>query len=244
MAPSKDPKASKRNLLDDSDSDSDNGGVDVASGFKVNEEFAKRFEHNKKREERQRLEEKFKNDQDDDEDSSDDETEDENGFLATEDLDAQISATLQAIKNKDPRVYDKDQTFYKPDEENGVAKQAKKEKPVYLRDYHREKILRGDTGADDEEDQPQTYEQEQEAAKKDFLSGVKDAAGDSDSDSDDGFMMKKKKTNDTAKTANGIHPSRSAKIKISGADVGDADKDPETFLSNFMASRGCPRRRV
>lgn len=53
MAPSKDPKASKRNLLDDSDSESD-GGANVDSGFKVNEEFARRFEHNKKREERQR----------------------------------------------------------------------------------------------------------------------------------------------------------------------------------------------
>lgn len=183
------------------------------------------------------MEEKLKNEQDDSEDSSDDETEDENGFLATEDLDAQISATLQAIKNKDPRVYDKDQTFYQPDEETGDAKKDKKEKPVYLRDYHREKLLRGDTGADDEDDQPQTYEQEQDAAKKDFLSGVKDAAADSDSDDDVGFMVKKKSGESNARSSNGVHPSRSTKIKISGADVGDADKNPETFLSNFMASR-------
>lgn len=56
MAPaSEEPKQARRNLLDDSDSESDNGGAPVAaSGFKVNEEFARRFEHNKKREERQR----------------------------------------------------------------------------------------------------------------------------------------------------------------------------------------------
>lgn len=43
----------KRKLLDDSDSDSDDGGapVEAEAGFKVNEEFARRFEHNKKREE-------------------------------------------------------------------------------------------------------------------------------------------------------------------------------------------------
>lgn len=46
------PSNKKQNLLDDSDSDSDNGGANVS--FKVNEEFARRFEHNKKREERQR----------------------------------------------------------------------------------------------------------------------------------------------------------------------------------------------
>lgn len=184
------------------------------------------------------VEEKFKNGQDeDDEDSSDDETEDENGFLATEDLDAQISATLQAIKNKDPRVYDKDQTFYKPEEEGGEAKKDKKVKPVYLRDYHREKILRGDTGADDEneDEQPQTYAQEQESLKKDFLSGVQ---ADADSDSgDDDFVIKKKDGGAVAKSANGMHPERSAKIKITGTDVGEAERDPETFLSNFMASR-------
>lgn len=52
---SEDPKRTKRNLLDDSDSESEDGGAPVvASDFKVNEDFARRFEHNKKREERQR----------------------------------------------------------------------------------------------------------------------------------------------------------------------------------------------
>src|SRR5271154_6427655 len=54
---------------------------------------------------------------DEDEDSSSDEDEDDEGFLATEALDAQISATLQAIRNKDPRVYDENVTFYAPIEE-------------------------------------------------------------------------------------------------------------------------------
>lgn len=50
---------SHKNLLDDSDSDSDDGqagegGASLKGGFKVNEEFAKKFEHNKKREEKQR----------------------------------------------------------------------------------------------------------------------------------------------------------------------------------------------
>jgi len=39
-------------MLDDSGSESDSGGVQLT----VNKEFAKRFEHNKKREERQRCE--------------------------------------------------------------------------------------------------------------------------------------------------------------------------------------------
>lgn len=53
------PEKSKRNLIDDSDSnsDSDEGGAQLDnSGFKVNEEYARRFEYNKKREERQKCE--------------------------------------------------------------------------------------------------------------------------------------------------------------------------------------------
>lgn len=186
------------------------------------------------------MEEKLKNGQDEnDEDSSEDETEDENGFLATEDLDAQISATLQALKNKDPRVYDKDQTFYNPEDETAEPKKDKKEKPMFLKDYHREKIMRGDVGGEDDEEHPQTYAQEQEAIKKDFLSGVKDAEAGSDSDDDDSFMIKKKrKPDDTAApSSNGVHPSRSSRVKITAVDVGTAEKDPETFLSNFMAAR-------
>lgn len=50
------PKIGKANLLDDSDSGSDGeGGAKLdGSELKINEEFAKRFEHNKKREERAR----------------------------------------------------------------------------------------------------------------------------------------------------------------------------------------------
>ena len=52
------PKGKKRALLDDSDSESsDDGGASLEKdGFTVNEEYARRFEHNKKREEIQRCE--------------------------------------------------------------------------------------------------------------------------------------------------------------------------------------------
>ncbi|KAK5989131.1 Protein KRI1 [Cladobotryum mycophilum] len=235
------PKQNKRKLLDDSDSDSDDGGAAIQKkGFQVNEEYARRFEHNKKREEKQRLEEKFKKaDGEDSDGSSSDESEDEDGFLATEDLDAQISATLQAIRNKDPRVYDKNVTFYNPDDEAGeTSLEEKKEKPVFLRDYHREKILRGDVGAsDDEEEAPTTYAQEQDALKKSILTEInaaKEGDESDESEDDDGFMKRKEPIK---AGANGVHPSRAQVLKVSELDVTNADRDPETFLSNFMTSR-------
>lgn len=186
------------------------------------------------------VEEKYKNQgADEDDESSSDEEEDENGFLATEDLDAQISATLQAIKSKDPRVYDGNTTFYKPDEENETATKEKKEKPFYLQDYHREKLMRGDVGDSDEEEEkrPQTYAQEQESLRKAFIDEFKASkAGDeSDSDSDDGFLKPKEKA--AAVDSNGVHPSRAKAVKMADLDVKAADRDPETYLSNFMSAR-------
>ncbi|KAI0110477.1 KRI1-like family C-terminal-domain-containing protein [Nemania sp. FL0031] len=247
----------KKVMFDDSDDESD-GGVDL----KINDEYAKRFEHNKKREERQRLEEKYgskqtnggnsksREDESDDESSSD-ETEDDDGFLATEELDAQISATLQAIKNKDPRVYDGKSTFYTPIDEDPSAQSSaskqKKEKPMFLQDYHRERLMRGDTGAEDQtEEAPiQTYAEEQEDLKKSLQNEIQaqlKAAGDEEeSDEDEGFMKAKEgsitATANANANANTIHPSRAARVRVPVPDVKEADKDPELFLSNFLASR-------
>ncbi|EON98057.1 putative ribosome biogenesis protein kri1 protein [Phaeoacremonium minimum UCRPA7] len=245
-------KTEKRNLFEDesgssSEEDLEDGGAKLEnSGLKINQEFARRFEHNKKREEIHRLEEKFKSakpngkgqDDDEDDDSSEDETEDEEGFLATEELDAEISATLQAIKNRDPRIYDKDSTFYRAmTETDAGATKEKKEKPVFLHDYHRERYMKGDVGTDDVEmgdAAPKTHVQEQEDLRNAILSEINAGEGD---DSEDDFI--KPKVDPTAGSQDGVHPSRVQKItkKDVDVDVKLADKDPDLFLSNFMTSR-------
>lgn len=179
---------------------------------------------------------------DDDEDSSSDEDEDDEGFLATEALDTQISATLQAIRNKDPRVYDENITFYAPiqEEDDGEEVLKKEGKPMYLQDYHRENLLSGYTGAekDDEGLVPRTFAQEQDELKKTIVKEMNAAANGDNSSSEDeednenrGFLVPKVKPQ---LSKSGIHPSRVAKDEV---DINIAEKDPETFLSNFMAAR-------
>src|SRR4051812_44626428 len=99
---------------------------------------------------------------DEEEDSSDEEDEDEDGELATEALDSEIFATLDAIRSKDPRVYDKDAKFYSEvtESETPGTQEKKSEKPMYLRDYHRQNLLNGDA-AEEAEDAPKTFAQEQ-----------------------------------------------------------------------------------
>ncbi|KAK4197422.1 KRI1-like family C-terminal-domain-containing protein [Triangularia verruculosa] len=240
----------KQSLFDDSASSSEDdqdGGATLGGqtpALKINEEYARRFEHNKKREELHRLQEKYGAGEES-ESSSDDESEDDEAALITEDLDAEISATLAAIKNKDPRIYDKEAVFYKPfDPTKDVAKEdeEKKEKPMFLRDYHRERYMAGDVGADDDTaatnpNVPRTYVQEQADLKNAIMAEINNAAADDEEWSDDDAFIKPAKKPEPAPSANGVHPSRAAHVEVTELDVKNADKNPEEFLSKFMASK-------
>jgi protein KRI1 len=160
-------------------------------------------------------------------DSEEDVDEDDDGELATEALDAEIFATLNAIRSKDPRVYKSDVKFYDEadDEDVGAAPKEKKEKPMTLKDYHTKNLLEGRFAEDDEDEHPKTYAQEQEDMRQDLVKQMH-AAGETDEDEEDNFLVTKSKP----------EPIKE-RTKITEQDVVNADKDPETFLSNFMASR-------
>ncbi|KAI9819363.1 MAG: KRRI-Interacting protein 1 [Phylliscum demangeonii] len=246
---------------EDSDSDESEelfGKGSPDTGFRINEEYAQRYEHNKKREELHQLEERYgqvtatgskkpnrteKSDelQSDSELSSSDEDEDDEGILVTDLLDAEISATLQAIKSKDPRVYDNSASFYSKVEEDDEPREKTREKPIYLKDYQREMLLRGDKpGEGDEDEIPPTYVKRQEDLKsgimaemnsaiQEDLHSIKLEKGDA-SDEEDGFF----KAKEQAKV-----PGSTQSLEDPTAEVDDslAEKDPDAFLSQFMSSR-------
>jgi protein KRI1 len=101
---------------------------------------------------------------------------------------------------------------------------------MYLRDYHRKNLLDSKDIADEvNEKAPVTYNEEQEALKRSVVSEINAAAAngamDEDEASDDGFLVTK---------------NRSERPKMSqrdALDIEQANRDPETFLSNFIASR-------
>lgn len=266
-------RAAKRARLFEGNDDSESaasGGVELEDGgdFTINEEYAKRFEHNAKRAELHRrkksqsssctaianskfaVEEKYgnskrarwlkekengKRDEEVDSDESSSESEDDEGELATENLDAEISATLQAIRSKDPRVYDSSAKFYSEfGVDNTAQVDVKEEKPMYLRDYHRKNILEGNIGEEDDDDgdsdAPKTYAQEQREMSA-LVKQMHAAAEDDDGsdDEEEQFLVRKEMPAEESRIAKGAHTV---------PDVETADKDPETFLSNFMASRG------
>ncbi|EPS35983.1 hypothetical protein H072_10412 [Dactylellina haptotyla CBS 200.50] len=253
----------KKNVLDfDSDSDAEpaNEATSAASkkrkatddseepSFKINEEYAKRFEHNKKREELHRLEEKYgksasskrrKTDGSDDSDadslaSSDDSSsssdEDEIGELVTNDIDAQIKATITAIRSKDPRVYDAKSNFFDESTSTttGGGDKTQKEKTMTLKEYHQKNIMEGYTGADDEDADapPRTYVEEQEYLKKTVV-GEMHAAVDGSDDEEADFLIRKNKPEEA--TEEGGVPA--------AALPGNPDEDPEGFLDVFFSTK-------
>ncbi|KAF1918065.1 KRI1-like family C-terminal-domain-containing protein [Ampelomyces quisqualis] len=222
----------KAKLLDASDnSDADDGGATLT----VNGEYAKRFEYNKKREETHRLEEKYgkgralQDPADDSEDSEEGVEEDDAAELLDETLDDEVNATLQALRAKDPRIYDKQVRFYREADENGKAtNRTEKDPSMTLRQFHTKNLLDGKfTGDDDDDDDapPKTYAQEQEEARQNLVKEMH-AAAEEDGEGDDFLVAKPKPAS-----------SKKDRVKITVQDVEQADKDPETFLSNFMASR-------
>lgn len=228
----------RQNFLDEEEIDDE-----AAPTLTINADYAQRFEYNKKRQELSRLEEKAKLQQlkDDDDSSSDDEDEDDAAELATAELDDEILATLQAIKNKDPRRLDPKVTFYRDFEnaEGGEgAEKVKSEKPMYLQDYHRENYMKGMNGEEVEEDEEvvPTYQQEQDQLKRELVGSMHAAGKSQDNEDEDDFLVAKSRSRHEDLPP--LKKSKSKKAaKITDADVKDADKDPETFLSNFMAAR-------
>ena len=233
--------AKRTKLLFDSEWEgSDNEGVkrpktkksSTKAEFKINDEFAKRFEHNNKRTDLERLEARYGKGapEEESDESSTDESEDDDADLVTADLDEEIFATLNAIKNKDPRVYDDKVKFYKEFDPENLQKEEKKEKAMTLQDYHRQNLLSGYTGDEEDKDVPQTYNQEQDALRRQVV-GQMHAMAD-EADSEDDFKPKAKGAHDSVPT------TKSKKVKkLTDEDIAAADKDPETYLSNFMAAK-------
>ena len=99
---------------------------------------------------------------------TDSEEEDDEGVLASEALDRQIQDTLEAIRRKDPRVYDESAKFFTDigdEAQDSKDFQEKPEKPMYLNDYHRRNLLEGPTSTEDGDEATTSYAQQQNDLK-------------------------------------------------------------------------------
>ncbi|KAJ4721556.1 protein KRI1-like [Melia azedarach] len=195
--------------------DDDNDDV---SKIEINKEYAKRLEHNKKREELQRYEEMKKKgliEESDEEldDESSESDEDSSDIIGNSKKDAEFFNALLLVKKQDPSLKEKDINLFdsesdgsEGEEEQESQKTGKKEKEkkkaMYLKDVMAKHLIEEgpEFQEENEEDlgekkkKKKSYSEEQEEIRKAFLDAVKEA--EASKEEDDGFLKEKKKEDD------------------------------------------------
>ncbi|XP_034171183.1 protein KRI1 homolog [Osmia lignaria lignaria] len=172
--------------------------------LKINTDYAKNYNNWRQKEEFNKLKTKYGNvsgsgtsDEDSDTESSSEEEEEENEL--TQQFDKDFYKTLAYLKQKDPKIYNQDVTFF--DDTNKAQElysekkkyKTKKEKAVFLRDYERNIIVEREGKFSDSEDESTlkmneehsskiTYAQEQRQLKESFKNALHDVEEEEDTD--------------------------------------------------------------
>lgn len=181
---------------DNSDSDEE---------LKINTDYAKNYNDWRQKEELNKLKTKYGNingsatsdENSGTESSSEEEEEEEEENELTQQFDKDFYKTLAYLKNKDPKIYNQDVTFF--DDTNKVQEsysekkkhKTKKEKAVFLRDFERNIIVEREGKFSDSEDEDIlkknkeesskiTYVQEQRQLKESFRDVLHDDEDDTD----------------------------------------------------------------
>jgi protein KRI1 len=190
---------------DSSDSDHDND-------LKINIKYAENYEKVKRQQELRNNKDFLKgNADDDDESESDSESEDDDGIALSTSLDLEVSSssfrhfealfrdpqimkTIESIRNKDPKIYDKKTKWYSSDhsdqesEEDEKKDSKKGSKKKTFKDVIREQLLSTENASDENAANSKLstlqYDREQEELRKQFLSSANQLSDDSESDAE------------------------------------------------------------
>ncbi|KAA8913200.1 hypothetical protein TRICI_003262 [Trichomonascus ciferrii] len=199
---------SGRKQIDLGESDGDE------SGLEIDEDYAKRFQYNKEREELDRLKEKHKNV--DLDESSSSEEEDEYGELLTQDIDQGINQVLKTIRENPDKLLDKERTFFKPAEETDLPEKERGSKPMHLKDYHRMNYLNGGVAEDEDDDGEKPYAVQQKIDQEEIIKAIHE---DDEGSEDEEFLTK-----------------RVVQPEIEPAELDRSDE--KNFLESFINNKG------
>ncbi|RVW26010.1 Protein KRI1-like [Vitis vinifera] len=225
------------NLFADVDDDHN----DIDTKIEIDEEFARRYEHNKRREDLHRLEELKKKGLAGIGDSDDDESESESSSDADDDEsdgdeeDLQFFDALIKVKNQDPSLKQTDTRLFevKDSDETKAVKGEKSKKAMYLKDVVAKQLIEEGAEYDDEEEtekpKPKSYAEEQEELRRAFLDAAEEVM------EDDGGELLSMKENATEKDESGDGEMQKKLDEYFGED-GKLDEN-SMFLKEYFLNK-------
>lgn len=173
-----------------------------------------------------------------DDESSSDEDEDEFGDLITEDIEAGINKVLKVIDENPEVLLDKNTKFFGDIKAPFNNERNEKHKPIYLKDYHRLRLLATEKdGFDDDDDEEENedtekpYAIQQKEDKANIIAEINKAtnSGDEDySDDDDEDFFKKRKEQRT----------------VEAIELPNPEKDSSKFLEEYLNQKAWLPRTV
>ncbi|GLT25100.1 hypothetical protein SLA2020_002520 [Shorea laevis] len=233
-------------------SDDDTPTNDI-SKIEINEEYACRFEHKKKREALQRyeelkkkgrIEESVESDEESESGSSSSEEEDLNGVVGSKKKDLEFFDALIKVRSQDPRLKQKDVKLFEFDddessEQEGEQKEKKEKKAVYLKDVVAKQLIEEGPEFEEEDSdyelkkKKKSYNEEQEEIKMAFLDAAQEVDGDDDGDD---FLRVKKKENIDEEGKEELDDGEFAKLEeYFGRDT-EMDEN-QMFLKEFFLKK-------
>ncbi|XP_058107572.1 uncharacterized protein LOC131251085 [Magnolia sinica] len=231
------------NLFDGSESSSSSDAEEI-SKIEIDQEFARRYEHNKRREDLHRLKELQKRGFVDGSDLNSDESSESDGYddlVDSDGKDLEFYDALVKVKKMDPILDSKDSKLFdsENEDERGIeeGKKKKDKKPMYLKDVVAKHLI--EEGAEFEEkdsgSKVKSYSDEQEEIRRSFLKAADEAFnGGNDDDDDDGgdLLVEKKK----AEEESGSDGEIDKRLDEYFGDDGNLSEN-EMFLKSFLKNK-------
>ncbi|KAJ6795014.1 protein KRI1-like protein [Iris pallida] len=212
---------------------------DELSKISIDKDYAKRFEHNKKREALQKLQELKKkglagaDSSSSDEYSDDDEAADE---LVEPEKDLKFYDALVKVKNQDPVLLAKEVKLFEEEESESEAeeKQPRKERPLYLKDVNAKHLLEEGPEFGLKHDR-KIYNKDQAADIKAFLEAEKAAFG-ADDDGEDLIKEKDRNGDEEMEEEDENAGKIERRLDEFFGDDGNLDEG-EKFLKNYLRNQ-------